>query len=116
MGWTDKKQVNSCFEEEKLDDAIESDGSGGRLKLLWSVLAGREASLRGNAESEGSEEPASQKCIPSRGHGGCQGAGGNELTDLRNRKKACLVRRLEVKEVREVACVPTCILSCFSCV
>ena len=58
MGWTDKNQVNSCFEEEKLDDAIESDGSGGRLKLLWSVLAGKETSLRGNAESEGSEEPA----------------------------------------------------------
>ena len=28
------------------------------MKLLWSVLAGKETSLRGNAESEGSEEPA----------------------------------------------------------
>ena len=92
MVWTDKKQINICFEEEKLDDAIESDGRRGKLNLLWSVLAGREISLRGNAEGEGSEEPARQKCIPSRRHRGCQGAGGNELTDTKNRKKTCLVR------------------------
>ena len=92
MVWTDKKQINICFEEEKLDDAIESDGRRGKLNLLWSVLAGRVISLRGNAEGEGSEEPARQKCIPSRRHRGCQGAGGNELTDTKNRKKTCLVR------------------------
>lgn len=57
MGWADKKQVNSCFEGEKLDDAIDSDGSGGRLKLLWSVMVGRDASPRGKRRAEGSEEP-----------------------------------------------------------
>ena len=52
--------VGMYVKSKERDDAIESDGSRGRLMLLWLVLAGREASLRGNAESEGSEEPARQ--------------------------------------------------------